>query len=134
MKGWDPCSPGALFLAANGTEGRCPSKHTSPPPPPPPTPPSPPQEETLSTLDYAHRAKNIKNRPEVNQKISKTTHLKGMSVEIEKLKAELTATREKNGVYLPFKQYEEESAERLRLVARVRGGGAEELWEGSLRE
>jgi len=27
-------------------------------------------EETLSTLDYAHRAKNITNRPEVNQKIS----------------------------------------------------------------
>lgn len=26
-------------------------------------------EETLSTLDYAHRAKNITNRPEVNQKI-----------------------------------------------------------------
>ena len=23
------------------------------------------QEETLSTLDYAHRAKNIRNRPEV---------------------------------------------------------------------
>lgn len=23
-------------------------------------------EETLSTLDYAHRAKNIKNKPEVN--------------------------------------------------------------------
>lgn len=23
------------------------------------------QEETLSTLDYAHRAKNIKNKPEV---------------------------------------------------------------------
>ncbi|KAI8497802.1 Serine/threonine-protein kinase haspin [Branchiostoma belcheri] len=27
-------------------------------------------EETLSTLDYAHRAKNITNRPEVNQKTS----------------------------------------------------------------
>lgn len=24
------------------------------------------QEETLSTLDYAHRAKNIKNKPEVS--------------------------------------------------------------------
>ena len=34
------------------------------------------QEETLSTLDYAHRAKNIRNRPEVNQKISKTAHIK----------------------------------------------------------
>ena len=28
-------------------------------------------EETLSTLDYAHRAKNIKNKPEVNQKTTK---------------------------------------------------------------
>ena len=68
------------------------------------------QEETMSTLDYAHRAKNIKNKPEVNQKISKTTHLKEMGVEIARLKAELVATREKNGVYLPHAQYEEDCA------------------------
>jgi len=122
------------------------------------------QEETMSTLDYAHRAKNIKNKPEVggvgqssvgwglmglklwflccsvsvgfaagsgswlslsipclgscgaakpyasphfshasclylqiNAKISKTTHLKEMNFEIEKLKQMLIATREKNG-------------------------------------
>lgn len=77
------------------------------------------QEETVSTLDYAHRAKNIKNRPEVNQKISKTTHLKEMSGEIERLRAELVATRDKNGVYLPVKQYEEDKAERAVLYARV---------------
>ena len=28
-------------------------------------------EETLSTLDYAHRAKDIQNKPEVNQKLNK---------------------------------------------------------------
>lgn len=33
-------------------------------------------DETLSTLDYAHRAKNITNRPEVNQKLSKKTLIK----------------------------------------------------------
>ena len=33
-------------------------------------------EETLSTLDYAHRAKNIMNRPEVNQKLSKKALIK----------------------------------------------------------
>lgn len=44
------------------------------------------QEETLSTLDYAHRAKNIRNRPEVNQKISKTAHIKELNVEMDKLK------------------------------------------------
>ena len=32
-------------------------------------------EETLSTLEYAHRAKNIQNKPEVNQKISKKEKL-----------------------------------------------------------
>lgn len=77
------------------------------------------QEETLSTLDYAHRAKNIKNKPEVNQRISKTTHLKDMAKEIARLKAELVATREKNGVYLPAAQYEEECQERAALAARV---------------
>ena len=68
------------------------------------------QEETMSTLDYAHRAKNIKNKPEVNQKISKTTHLKEMGGEIARLKAELVAAREKNGVYMPHAQYEEDQA------------------------
>ena len=33
-------------------------------------------EETLSTLDYAHRAKNIMNRPEVNQKLTKRALIK----------------------------------------------------------
>lgn len=33
-------------------------------------------EETLSTLDYANRAKNIQNRPEVNQKLSKKALMK----------------------------------------------------------
>lgn len=28
-------------------------------------------DETMSTLDYAHRAKNITNRPEINQKLTK---------------------------------------------------------------
>ena len=33
-------------------------------------------EETLSTLDYAHRARNITNRPEINQKLTKKTLIK----------------------------------------------------------
>ena len=37
-------------------------------------------EETLSTLDYAHRAKNITNRPEVNQKLTKKAMLKVWAV------------------------------------------------------
>ncbi|KAK6788099.1 hypothetical protein RDI58_016624 [Solanum bulbocastanum] len=43
-------------------------------------------EETLSTLDYAHRAKNIKNKPEINQKMMKSALMKDLYSEIERLK------------------------------------------------
>ncbi|KAM7526033.1 hypothetical protein LguiA_015935 [Lonicera macranthoides] len=69
-------------------------------------------EETLSTLDYAHRAKNIKNKPEVNQKMMKTTLIKDLYGEIDRLKAEVYAAREKNGVYIPKERYYQEESER----------------------
>ena len=65
------------------------------------------QEETISTLDYAHRAKNIRNRPEVNQKISKTAMLKEMVAEIERLRQDLVCTRDKNGVYMPADRFDQ---------------------------
>lgn len=64
-------------------------------------------EETISTLDYAFRAKNIRNKPQVNQTISKKTLLKEFTAEIEKLKGELLATRHRNGVYLTAEGYDE---------------------------
>ncbi|KAM6185524.1 kinesin-like protein KIF11 [Rhynchocyon petersi] len=57
-------------------------------------------EETLSTLEYAHRAKNIMNKPEVNQKLTKKALIKEYTEEIERLKRDLAAAREKNGVYI----------------------------------
>ncbi|KAJ9633821.1 Kinesin- motor protein [Knufia peltigerae] len=68
-------------------------------------------EETISTLDYAFRAKNIRNKPQVNSMISKKTLLKEFTNEIEKLKSELIATRQRNGVYLTNDQYEEITVE-----------------------
>ncbi|PFX29238.1 kinesin-like protein KIF11 [Stylophora pistillata] len=62
-------------------------------------------EETLSTLDYAHRAKNILNRPEVNQKLTKKTLIKEYTEEIEKLKKDLLAAREKNGIFIAEENY-----------------------------
>ncbi|KAA8578088.1 hypothetical protein FQN60_002512, partial [Etheostoma spectabile] len=50
--------------------------------------------ETLSTLEYASRAKNIMNKPEE------------YTEEIERLKRDLAATRDKNGVYLSAENYE----------------------------
>ncbi|KAI1436846.1 P-loop containing nucleoside triphosphate hydrolase protein [Xylaria sp. CBS 124048] len=64
-------------------------------------------EETISTLDYAFRAKNIRNKPQVNQMIRKGALLRDFTHEIEKLKSELIATRQRNGVYLSNESYEE---------------------------
>ncbi|XP_052009273.1 kinesin-like protein KIF11 [Xyrauchen texanus] len=63
-------------------------------------------EETLSTLDYANRAKNIMNKPEVNQKLTKRTLIKEYTEEIERLKRDLAATRDKHGVYISVDNYE----------------------------
>ena len=62
--------------------------------------------EILNTLDYAQRAKNIKNCPEVNQMISRKGLLKEYNDEIERLRRDLVATREKGGVYLDKENYE----------------------------
>lgn len=62
-------------------------------------------EETLNTLDYAHRAKNIQNKPEINQRLTKKVVLKEYTEEIDKLKRDLNAAREKNGIYLASDTY-----------------------------
>ncbi|CAH0596519.1 unnamed protein product [Chrysodeixis includens] len=64
-------------------------------------------EETMSTLEYAHRAKNIQNKPEVNQKMTKKAILKEYAEEIDRLKRDLQATRDRNGVYLASETYAE---------------------------
>ena len=85
-------------------------------------------EETISTLDYALRAKSIRNRPEVNSRMNRSALIKEYVLEIERLKADLIATRLQNGVYLSdenFKSMQDESdqhknrAETLRRNAEV---------------
>ncbi|KAJ6778452.1 KINESIN-LIKE PROTEIN KIF11 [Salix koriyanagi] len=81
-------------------------------------------EETLSTLDYAHRAKNIRNKPEVNQKMMKSTLIKDLYGEIERLKAEVYAAREKNGVYIPKERYYQEESERKAMADQIEQMGS----------
>ncbi|ODQ77727.1 hypothetical protein BABINDRAFT_163431 [Babjeviella inositovora NRRL Y-12698] len=57
-------------------------------------------DETMSTLEYANRAKSIKNKPQVNQSMSKKLSVAEYTAEISRLKSELDATRLKNGIYL----------------------------------
>lgn len=68
-------------------------------------------EETLSTLEYASRAKNIKNKPQVSGTIPKRVLLKEYAEDLERMRQDLTATRKKNGVYLVPEQYNEMIAE-----------------------
>ena len=57
-------------------------------------------EETVSTLDYANRAKNITNRPEINQRLNKAEMLKSYETELTKLKKDWKQVNDSNGVYI----------------------------------
>ncbi|OSX65083.1 hypothetical protein POSPLADRAFT_1133699 [Postia placenta MAD-698-R-SB12] len=68
-------------------------------------------EETLSTLDYAIRAKSIRNKPEVNQRMTRNALLKEYVAEIERLKADVLAAREKNGIFFAEETWNQMVAE-----------------------
>ncbi|KAG8649247.1 kinesin-like protein KIN-5B [Manihot esculenta] len=76
-------------------------------------------EETLSTLDYAYRAKNIKNKPEANQKMSKAVLLKDLYLEIERMKEDVRAAREKNGVYVRHDRFVQDEAEKKARIEKI---------------
>ncbi|KAG6890679.1 hypothetical protein C0995_005051 [Termitomyces sp. Mi166 len=68
-------------------------------------------EETLSTLDYAIRAKSIRNKPELNQRTTRNSLIKDYVAEIERLKADLVAAREKNGIFFSEETWNQMAAE-----------------------
>ncbi|XP_051130150.1 kinesin-like protein KIN-5B [Andrographis paniculata] len=76
-------------------------------------------DETLSTLDYAYRAKSIKNKPEANQKVTKAMLLKDIYMEMERMKQDIRAAREKNGVYIPQERFLQDEAEKKAQSERI---------------
>jgi kinesin family protein 11 len=68
-------------------------------------------EETLSTLDYAHRAKSIQNTPQVNQKVTPRVMIRGLTTAIGRLQDQLHAAREKSGVRMEVQEYRELQAQ-----------------------
>lgn len=65
-------------------------------------------DETASTLDYASKAKNIKNLPQAGQDselVLKKIIIKDLTSEIIRISNDLEATRNKNGIYLDEKNY-----------------------------
>ena len=77
-------------------------------------------EETVSTLDYAHKAKSIRNKPEINQKLVKKALIKEYTEEIDRLKRELHATREKTGIFIPEDVYREMEEQRESRKEEIR--------------
>ena len=66
---------------------------------------SSPLEQTLSTLDYALRAKNIQNKPQLNVSMTKEKYVKELQVLINNYKKQIDALRNEKGIILPPQQY-----------------------------
>ncbi|XP_047970234.1 kinesin-like protein KIN-5D isoform X2 [Salvia hispanica] len=77
-------------------------------------------EETLSSLDYAHLAKNIKKKPEVNQKMVKSVLIKDFYFEIDRLKQEVHVTRENNEIYVPKDRFLQDEAEKKVMLENIK--------------
>ncbi|KAF8683722.1 hypothetical protein HU200_044654 [Digitaria exilis] len=76
-------------------------------------------EETLVTLDYASRAKSIRNKPEANKKICKSVVLKDLYQEMERMKQDVKAAREKNGIYIPHERFILDEAEKKAMREKL---------------
>ena len=61
----------------------------------------------MNTLDYAMRARNVKNRPELNARISEKALIRELTRDKERLLAALEASRSRNGIYLTQAEYDE---------------------------
>ncbi|KAJ7798367.1 P-loop containing nucleoside triphosphate hydrolase protein [Mycena olivaceomarginata] len=90
--------------------------------------------ETLSTLDYAMRAKSIRNKPELNQRMTRNSLLKEYVVEIERLKADVLAAREKNGIFFSEETWLHLSAEQeMRKTELEEAKKQVQIVEGQMR-
>lgn len=77
-------------------------------------------EETVSTLEYASKAKNIRNKAQVGAwLVSKTTLFREWSDDFVRLRNDWEATRKKNGVYLTEKHYKELMSENDERKLRI---------------
>eukprot|EP01083_Nonionella_stella_P273918 929559_1 len=64
-------------------------------------------DETVSTLEYAHRAKRVMNKPEVNQKMTRRKYCQDMMAKIAELQKENECLRREHGIFLPETKYEQ---------------------------
>lgn len=90
-------------------------------------------EDTLSTLDYASRAKRITNKPEQNQRLTKATLLRELTQKIERLEKDLQANKDKTGIFISEENYKE-MCEKLAAAEDDNSQLREELLQSFQRE
>ena len=79
-------------------------------------------DETLSTLDYALRAKSITLRPEANQRMLRAALIREYVAEIDHLRADLAATRARSGIFVDadnWARLEDERTTRTHRIAEL---------------
>lgn len=63
-------------------------------------------DETISTLEYAFRARKIVISPEANKKITKNDMIKTLTDEAERLRRDIAALRKGSGFYINLENYQ----------------------------
>ncbi|KAH3682644.1 hypothetical protein WICPIJ_006389 [Wickerhamomyces pijperi] len=63
-------------------------------------------DETVSTLEYATKAKGIQNKPQVGINVSKDLMVKDLSAELISLKRDLQANKNEDGVFVDRQNYQ----------------------------
>ncbi|KAL3989461.1 Kinesin motor domain family protein [Acanthocheilonema viteae] len=76
-------------------------------------------EESISTLEYASTAKNIKNQPEINQKLTHRALLKAYNEEMNRLMRDLQAARDKTGFFVDRQNYENMSTQLVQQSQQI---------------
>lgn len=82
-------------------------------------------EETMNTLEYVTRAKNICNRPQINERLSKTVLLKDIDDQINQLKLDILANRTKTGRFLTEEFYSDSLNQLNTSIHHVQKGKGE---------
>lgn len=63
-------------------------------------------DETVSTLEYATKAKGIQNKPQIGINVSKDVLVKELSAELATLKRDLQASKNEDGVFVDHQNYQ----------------------------
>ena len=76
-------------------------------------------EETVATAEYASRARSVRCKPEVNRRVTKIRLVRELQKEVQRLSADLIATREKNGVFVSPQTFEAEQRSKKQREEKI---------------